>query len=92
MTINKHNVHDLENITRFLLDDFAKSFKLADTTIVPEIYFVRDSQTEKKEVNAQMLAERIRALAPYKEVPIVVMASSRRGKGGSGPKASAVIT
>jgi len=47
--------------TRFLLDDFAKSFKLADTTIVPEIYFVRDSQTEKKEVNAQMLAERIRA-------------------------------
>ncbi|MBL7153282.1 MAG: UDP-N-acetylmuramate--L-alanine ligase, partial [Phycisphaerae bacterium] len=30
--------------TRFLLDDFAESFKLADITIVPEIYFVRDSQ------------------------------------------------
>ncbi|MHC4632046.1 MAG: UDP-N-acetylmuramate--L-alanine ligase, partial [Planctomycetota bacterium] len=30
--------------TRFLLDDFAESFKLADVTIVPEIYFVRDSQ------------------------------------------------
>lgn len=47
--------------TRFLLDDFAESFKLADITIVPEIYFVRDSLAEKKEVNAQILAERIRA-------------------------------
>jgi UDP-N-acetylmuramate--alanine ligase len=47
--------------TRFLLDDFAESFKLADITIVPEIYFVRDSQAEKKEVNAQILVERIRA-------------------------------
>jgi UDP-N-acetylmuramate--alanine ligase len=41
--------------TRFLLDDFAESFKLADITIVPEIYFVRDSQETKKEVNAQIL-------------------------------------
>jgi UDP-N-acetylmuramate--alanine ligase len=47
--------------TRFLLDDFAESFKLADITIVPEIYFVRDSLAEKKEVNAQMLVERMRA-------------------------------
>jgi len=47
--------------TRFLLDDFAESFKLADVTIVPEIYFVRDSQAAKKEINAQMLVERIRA-------------------------------
>jgi len=46
--------------TRFLLDDFAESFKLADITIVPEIYFVRDSQSAKKEVNAQILVERIR--------------------------------
>ncbi|MHC4325622.1 MAG: UDP-N-acetylmuramate--L-alanine ligase, partial [Planctomycetota bacterium] len=45
--------------TRFLLDDFAESFKLADMTIVPEIYFVRDSQETKKEVNAQILVERI---------------------------------
>jgi UDP-N-acetylmuramate--alanine ligase len=44
-----------------LLDDFAESFKLADVTIVPEIYFVRDSQAAKKEINAQMLVERIRA-------------------------------
>ncbi len=47
--------------TRFLLDDFAESFKLADVTIVPEIYFVRDSQQSKKAVNAQMLVERIKA-------------------------------
>ncbi len=46
--------------TRFLLDDFAESFKLADITIVPEIYFVRDSQKEKKAVNAQMLVSRMR--------------------------------
>ncbi|NQT02081.1 MAG: UDP-N-acetylmuramate--L-alanine ligase [Planctomycetes bacterium] len=47
--------------TRFLLDDFAESFKLADITIVPEIYFVRDSLSAKKEVNARILVERIRA-------------------------------
>jgi UDP-N-acetylmuramate--alanine ligase len=45
--------------TRFLLDDFAESFKLADMTIVPEIYFVRDSHQTKKEVNAQMLVEKM---------------------------------
>ena len=47
--------------TRFLLDDFAESFKLADVTIVPEIYFVRDSESAKKEINAQMLVEKMRA-------------------------------
>jgi len=47
--------------TRFLLDDFAESFKLADITIVPEIYFVRDSASAKKEINAQILVARMRA-------------------------------
>ena len=47
--------------TRFLLADFAESFKLADITIMPEIYFVRDSQQSKKEVNAQVLVDKIRA-------------------------------
>jgi UDP-N-acetylmuramate--alanine ligase len=47
--------------TRFLLDDFAESFKLADVTIVPEIYFVRDSEASKREVNSEILVERIRA-------------------------------
>ncbi|UCF44157.1 MAG: UDP-N-acetylmuramate--L-alanine ligase [Planctomycetota bacterium] len=46
--------------TRFLLDDFAKSFQFADVTIVPEIYFVRDSEAAKKEVNSEILVERIR--------------------------------
>ena len=45
--------------TRFLLDDFAQSFKLADITVVPEIYFVRDTEQMKQEVNAEMLVERI---------------------------------
>lgn len=49
--------------TRFLLDDFAESFKLADITIVPEIYFVRDSLESKKEVNSQVLVDRIRTKA-----------------------------
>jgi len=47
--------------TRFLLDDFAESFKLANVTIVPEIYFVRDSQAAKKDINSQILVERMRA-------------------------------
>ncbi len=46
--------------TRFLLDDFAKSFQFADVTIVPEIYFVRDSEAAKKEINSEILVERIR--------------------------------
>ena len=47
--------------TRFLLDDFAESFKLADVTIVPEIYFVRDTEQSRQEVNSQMLVEKIYA-------------------------------
>jgi len=46
--------------TRFLLDNFAESFKLADITIVPEIYFVRDTESSRKEVNSEQLVERIR--------------------------------
>jgi UDP-N-acetylmuramate--alanine ligase len=46
--------------TRFLLDDFAESFKLADNTIVPEIYFVRDTAESRKTVNAEILVDRIR--------------------------------
>jgi UDP-N-acetylmuramate--alanine ligase len=45
--------------TRFLLDDFAESFKLADITLVPEIYFVRDTAESKEKVNAEMLVDRI---------------------------------
>ncbi len=45
--------------TRFLLDDFAGSFTCADLTIVPEIYFVRDSEASKQAVNAQKLVDKI---------------------------------
>jgi UDP-N-acetylmuramate--alanine ligase len=45
--------------TRFLLEDFALSFAQADETIVPDIYFVRDSESEKQRVSAQDLVARI---------------------------------
>jgi UDP-N-acetylmuramate--alanine ligase len=45
--------------TRFLLDDFAQSFKLCDITVVPEIYFVRDTAESREKVNAEVLVERI---------------------------------
>ena len=51
--------------TRFLLKDFAESFKLADMTIVPEIYFVRDTEKEKSEVNSQMLVNAIKQKGSY---------------------------
>ncbi|HOJ31025.1 MAG TPA: UDP-N-acetylmuramate--L-alanine ligase [bacterium] len=45
--------------TRFLLKDFAASFTLADEVIVPDIYFVRDTETEKYLVNSEILVNRI---------------------------------
>jgi len=47
--------------TRFFLDEFAASFALADKAIIPEIYFVRDSEESRSEVNAEILTERISA-------------------------------
>lgn len=47
--------------TRFLLEDFARSFAHADVTIVPDIYFVRDSEEDRKAVTAAMLVEKINA-------------------------------
>jgi len=46
--------------TRFLLDDLAQSFKFADVTIVPEIYFVRDSEAARREINAKTLVKRLK--------------------------------
>src|SRR5207244_5764145 len=45
--------------TRFLLDDFARSFAHADLTIVPDIFFVRDSEADRRAVNAAMLVQRL---------------------------------
>jgi UDP-N-acetylmuramate--alanine ligase len=47
--------------TRFLLNDFAESFTEADETIVPDIYFVRDSEAERQRVSSADLVERINA-------------------------------
>ncbi len=47
--------------TRFLLADFAASFELAERVLVPDIYFVRDSQREQELVCAEDLVRAIRA-------------------------------
>jgi len=46
--------------TRFLLEQFARSFSEADIVIVPEIYFVRDSEAERHAVCAADLVDRLR--------------------------------
>ncbi len=46
--------------TRFLLKDFARSFADADEVIVPDIYFVRDSDREKDFISAADLVSQIR--------------------------------
>ena len=46
--------------TRFLLKDFARSFALADEVIVPDIFFVRDSQREKDHISSADLVAQIR--------------------------------
>ncbi|MEM7680540.1 MAG: UDP-N-acetylmuramate--L-alanine ligase [Planctomycetota bacterium] len=47
--------------TRFLLDQFAVSFAAADVVLVPEIYFVRDSEQDRHSVTATDLVNRLRA-------------------------------
>ncbi len=48
--------------TRFLLNDFARSFSAADVVIVPDIYFVRDSVREMDYISSEDLASQIRLL------------------------------
>ena len=45
--------------TRFLLNDFATSFDSADVVLVPDIYFVRDTESERDLIDANDLVERI---------------------------------
>jgi len=47
--------------TRLLLSDFAMSLGLADVVIVPDIYFVRDSERERNLVGSVDLVEQIAA-------------------------------
>ena len=46
--------------TRFLMEQFAVSFSQADMVIVPDIYFVRDSENERQAVTAADLVDRLR--------------------------------
>ena len=46
--------------TRFLLDEFAGSFASADIVVVPQIYFVRDSERERRRINSSDLVDRLR--------------------------------
>ncbi|MBB6429949.1 UDP-N-acetylmuramate--L-alanine ligase [Algisphaera agarilytica] len=46
--------------TRHLMEQFAVSFSAADIVIVPEIYFVRDSEKERQAVTAGALVDRLR--------------------------------
>jgi len=45
--------------TRFLLDQFAASFAQADIVIVPHIYFVRDSEEDRRAVSAADLVHKL---------------------------------
>jgi len=47
--------------TRFLLKDFACSFGAADVVVVPDIYFVRDSESERELIDAKVLVGAIHA-------------------------------
>jgi UDP-N-acetylmuramate--alanine ligase len=47
--------------TRHLIEDFAKSFTAADMVVMPDIYFVRDSEKERQAVCTQDLIEKINA-------------------------------
>jgi len=47
--------------TRFFLDEFAASFSQVDALIVPQIYFVRDSEMEKAKVQSSDLVDRLRS-------------------------------
>ncbi len=46
--------------TRFLMEEFAQAFTHADVVIVPQIYFVRDSEIEKTKVSSADLVDRLR--------------------------------
>lgn len=46
--------------TRLLFSDFAAAFTDADVVIMPEIYYVRDSEEDRRAVSSASLAEAIR--------------------------------
>jgi len=72
--------------TRFLLDDFARSFGQADRLLVPDIYFVRDSEKERNSISSRNLVERVRAaggdavyLPGHEQIVEYVVANAKSG-------------
>ncbi|HPF38069.1 MAG TPA: UDP-N-acetylmuramate--L-alanine ligase [Phycisphaerae bacterium] len=47
--------------TRFLLNDFARSFGSADRLLIPDIYFVRDSEQMRDAICSEDLVKRVHA-------------------------------
>lgn len=45
--------------TRMLMDDFAHAFDHADLTILPEIYYTRDSEADRRSVSSAQLARKV---------------------------------
>jgi len=48
--------------TRFFLEEFAQSFTHTDVVIVPGIYFVRDSEADRRAVTAEDLVKKMKVL------------------------------
>lgn len=72
--------------TRFLLEQFATSFSEADVVIVPHIYFVRDSDADRRAVSAADLVAKLRARAveamhidPFDQIVDWLEANARPG-------------
>ncbi len=72
--------------TRFLLEDFARSFGQADHLLVPDIYFVRDSEADQARISSSHLVDRVRAngcdalyLPSHEEIVDHVMTHARAG-------------
>ena len=72
--------------TRFLMDEFASAFEGADLVLVPEIYFVRDSEAEKQRVSSADLVQRLtergveaRHLHPFEKIVRELESEARGG-------------
>jgi UDP-N-acetylmuramate--alanine ligase len=72
--------------TRLLLADFARSFNQADLIIVPDIFFVRDTEADRAAVTAQTLVARLREngrealhIASFEDIVTYLAGSIRPG-------------
>lgn len=72
--------------TKFLLSDFAGSFSEVDEVIIPDIYAVRDSEEDKKNVNSQVLVDEVNKvsknatyIAGFKEIADYLKKNTRPG-------------